>query len=102
MVSDLFQLGNLFTVIGDEGPENIYYKGQYGYNSLEILPEVKGFVPYPSPTGDYWGWAFRNKTGIWITENNSIWLNYQQASAAYRSGTWMGRRSTFLKIIDLF
>jgi hypothetical protein len=63
--------GNLFTVYGDEGLQYIYYKGQYGYNSLEILPEVKGLVPYPSPTGDYWAWASRMNTGLWITENNS-------------------------------
>ena len=63
--------GNLFTVYGDAGLQTIYYKGQYGYNSLEIRPEVKGFVPYPAPNGDYWAWASRNKTGIWITENNS-------------------------------
>lgn len=62
--------GILFTVYGDAGLQNIYYKGQYGYNSLEILPEVKGFVPYPSPTGDYWAWASRNKTGFWVTEDN--------------------------------
>ena len=62
--------GNLFTVYGDEGLQYIYQKNKYGYNSLEILPEVKGFVPYPSPTGDYWAWASRNKTGLWITEDN--------------------------------
>jgi len=63
--------GNLFAIYGDDGLQDIYYKGQYGYNSLEILPEVKGFVPYPSPTGEYWAWASRNKTGLWVTENNS-------------------------------
>ena len=62
---------NLFTVYGDEGLQYIYYKGQYGYNSLEILPEVKGFVSYPSATGDYWIWASRGKTGLWVTEDNS-------------------------------
>lgn len=63
--------GNLFTVYGDEGLQYIYYKGQYGYNSLEILPEVKGLTPYPSPTGEYWAWASRMNTGLWITEKNS-------------------------------
>ncbi|HSM24781.1 MAG TPA: hypothetical protein VK856_07975, partial [Anaerolineaceae bacterium] len=63
--------GNLFTVYGDEGLQYIYYKGQYGHNSLEILPEVKGLEPYPSPTGEYWAWASRMNTGLWITENNS-------------------------------
>ncbi len=63
--------GNLFTVYSDDGLQYIYQKNKYGYNSLEILPEVKGFVPYPSPTGDYWAWASRNKTGLWITEDNS-------------------------------
>jgi len=63
--------GNLFTVYGDEGLQNIYYKGPYGYINLEILPEVKGLVPYPAPTGDYWAWASRTQTGLWITENNS-------------------------------
>ena len=63
--------GNLFTFYGDEGLQYIYYKGAYGYGILEILPEVKGFVPYPSPTGDFWVWASRNKTGLWVTENNS-------------------------------
>ena len=63
--------GNLFTVYGDEGLQYIYYKGQYGYNSLEILPEVKGFMPYPSPTGEYWAWASRGKAGLWVTKNNS-------------------------------
>ena len=63
--------GNLFTFYGDEGLQYIYYKGQYGYNSLEILPEVKGFVPYPSSTGDFWAWASRDKTGLWVTEDNS-------------------------------
>ncbi|MDO9086767.1 MAG: hypothetical protein Q7U53_11220 [Anaerolineaceae bacterium] len=63
--------GNLLTVYGDEGLQYIYYKGQYGHNSLEILPEVKGLVPYPSPNGEYWAWASRMNTGLWITENNS-------------------------------
>jgi hypothetical protein len=63
--------GNLFTVYGDEGLQYIYYKGQYGYNSLEILSEVKGLTPSPSPTGDYWAWASRGQAGLWITENNS-------------------------------
>ncbi len=63
--------GNLFTFYGDEGLQYIYYKDKYGYRSLEILPEVKEFVPLPSPTGDYWAWASRNKTSLWITENNS-------------------------------
>lgn len=64
--------GNLFTVYGDEGLQHIYYKGKYGYNSLSILPEVKGLKPYPAPSGDYWAWAsyFSGKTGLWITENN--------------------------------
>jgi len=63
--------GNLFTFYGDEGLQYIYYKGQYGYNSLEILPEVKDLVPYLSSTGDLWAWASRNQTGLWVTENNS-------------------------------
>ena len=42
-----------------------------GTTVWRFCPEVKGFVPYPSPTGDYWAWASRNKTGIWITENTS-------------------------------
>ena len=42
-----------------------------GTYSLEILPEVKGLMPYPSPTGDYWAWASRGQAGLWITENNS-------------------------------
>jgi hypothetical protein len=32
---------------------------------------VKGFVPSPSPTGEYWAWASRLNAGLWITENNS-------------------------------
>lgn len=63
--------GNIFTFYGDEGLQYIYYKGKYGFMSLEILPEVKGLVPYPSPTGDFWAWASRNKTGLWVTANNS-------------------------------
>jgi hypothetical protein len=63
--------GNLFTLYGDDGLQYIYYEGNYGYISLDILPEVKGFVPYPSPTGDYWAWASRLKPGLWVTENNS-------------------------------
>ena len=64
-------VGNLFTVYGDAGLQTIYYKGQYGYNSLEILSEVKGLTPSPSPTGDYWSWSSRVNPGLWITENNS-------------------------------
>lgn len=61
--------GNLFTIYGDEGLQTIYYdNGKY---NLNILPEVKGLTPYPSPTGDYWAWASRGKAGLWITENNS-------------------------------
>jgi WD40 repeat protein len=64
--------GNLLTFYGDEGLQYIYYKTEHGwYGSLEILPEVKGFVPSPSPTGEYWAWASRNKTGLWVTEDNS-------------------------------
>jgi hypothetical protein len=63
--------GNLFTIYGDGGLQTIYYKGQYGYNSLEILPEVKGLTPSPSPTGDYWSWSSRVNPGLWITENNN-------------------------------
>ncbi len=68
---DFIPQGNLFTVYGDEGLQYIYYNGQYGYISLEIRPEVKGLIPYPSPTGDYWAWASPMNTGLWITENNS-------------------------------
>ena len=60
--------GDLFTVYGDEGLQAIYYDKYY---SLNILPEVKGLTPYPSPTGDHWAWASRTQTGLWITENNS-------------------------------
>jgi hypothetical protein len=63
--------GNLFTVYGDEGLPYIYYNGPYGYINLEILPEVKGLTPYPSPTGEYWAWASSMNTGLWITEKNS-------------------------------
>src|SRR5665648_12366 len=63
--------GNLFTVYGDAGLQTIYYKGQYGYNSLEILPEVKGLTPSPSPTGETWAWSSRVNPGLWVTENNS-------------------------------
>lgn len=63
--------GNLFTMYGDEGLQYIYYKDTYGYISLEILPEVKGLAPYPSPTGEYWTWASHNKTGLWLTKDNS-------------------------------
>ena len=61
--------GNLFTVYGDAGLQTIYYDN--GKHSLNILPEVKGLTPYPSPTGDHWAWASRIQTGLWITENNS-------------------------------
>ncbi len=61
--------GNLFTVYGDEGLQTIYYDN--GHYSLNILPEVKGLTPYPSPTGDHWAWASPTQTGLWITENNS-------------------------------
>ena len=61
--------GNLFTIYGDEGLQTIYYDN--GNYSLNILPEVKGLTPYPSPTGDYWAWASRGQAGLWITENNS-------------------------------
>ncbi|HNT24647.1 MAG TPA: hypothetical protein PKM21_09795 [Anaerolineales bacterium] len=61
--------GNLFTVYGDEGLQTIYYDN--GNFSLNILPDVKGLTPYPSPTGDHWAWASRTQTGLWITENNS-------------------------------
>ncbi|MBW6473450.1 MAG: zinc-ribbon domain-containing protein [Anaerolineaceae bacterium] len=63
--------GNLFTVYGDDGLPYIYYNGPYGYINLEILPEVKGLTPYPSPTGEYWAWASSMNTGLWITEKNS-------------------------------
>lgn len=65
--------GNLLTVYGDEGLQLIYYEGKYGYTSLNILPEVKGLKPYPSPTGNYWAWAsyYSGKLGLWITENNA-------------------------------
>lgn len=64
--------GNIFTLYGDEGLDNIYYEEDYGwYITLDIPPEVKGFVPYPSSTGDYWAWASREKPGLWVTENNS-------------------------------
>ena len=59
--------GHLFTVYGDEGLQTIYYDKGY---TLNILPEVKGLAPYPSPTGDYWAWASRGQAGLWITENN--------------------------------
>ncbi len=61
--------GNLFTVYGEEGLQIIYYDN--GKGRLNILPEVKGLVPYPSPGGDYWAWASRGQAGLWITENNS-------------------------------
>jgi hypothetical protein len=60
--------GNLFTVYADEGLQAIYYDK---FSSLNILPEVKGLAPYPSPTGEHWAWASRIGTGLWITENNS-------------------------------
>jgi hypothetical protein len=60
--------GNLFALYGDEGLQNIYYDNVY---RLNILPEVKGLAPYPSPTGEHWAWASRIGTGLWITENNS-------------------------------
>ena len=63
--------GNLFTLYGEAGLEHIYYKGPFGYITLEILPEVKGLAPHPSPTGEYWAWASRTLTGLWVTENNS-------------------------------
>ncbi len=64
--------GNIYTLYGDDGLDNIYYEGDYGwYIILDILPEVKGFMPYPSSTGDYWAWASRDKPGLWVTENNS-------------------------------
>jgi hypothetical protein len=58
-------------VYGDEGLPYIYYNGPYGYINLEILPEVKGLTPYPSPTGEYWVWSSSLNTGLWITEKNS-------------------------------
>lgn len=60
--------GNLFTLYGDEGLQYIYYDEVY---KLNILPEVKGLSPSPSPTGEYWAWASRTQTGLWVTENNS-------------------------------
>ncbi len=64
--------GNIYTLYGDDGLDNIYYEGDYGwYIILDILPEVKGFMPYPSSQGDYWAWASRDKPGLWVTENNS-------------------------------
>jgi hypothetical protein len=60
--------GNLFTIYGDEGLQNIYYDKTY---SLNILPEVKGLTPSPSPSGEYWVWASRIQPGLWVTENNS-------------------------------
>jgi hypothetical protein len=60
--------GNLFTLYGDEGLQTIYYDEVY---SLDILPEVKGLIPSPSPTGEYWAWASRTQTGLWVTVNNS-------------------------------
>ena len=62
--------GNLFTVYGDAGLQAIYYKGQYGYNSMEIRPEVKGLVPFPAPNGETWAWAARSESGLWVTESN--------------------------------
>ena len=60
--------GNLFTLYGDEGLQYIYYNEVY---RLNILPEVKGLSPSPSPTGEYWAWASRTQAGLWITENNN-------------------------------
>jgi hypothetical protein len=48
--------------------QNIYYDKTY---SLNILPEVKGLTPSPSPSGEYWVWASRIQPGLWVTENNS-------------------------------
>ncbi len=60
--------GNLFTVYGDEGLQSIFSdKGNF---SVDILPEVKGLMPYPSPTGDHWAWASAIQSGLWITTNN--------------------------------
>ena len=60
--------GNLFVLYADEGLQAIYYNK---FSSLNILPEVKGLAPYPSPTGEYWAWASRIGAGLWITEDNS-------------------------------
>jgi hypothetical protein len=60
--------GNLFTLYGDEGLQYIYYDEVYRLNTL---PEVKGLSPSPSPTGEYWAWASRTLTGLWVTVNNS-------------------------------
>lgn len=74
--------GNLFTVYGDEGLQQIYYKGEYGWVSLDSLPEVKGLKPYPGPEGSYWAWAsyYSGKPGLWITQNSS---NPIQLSSLY-------------------
>ncbi len=61
--------GKLFTVYADEGLQAIY--SDNGKYSVDILPEVKGLTPNPSPTGEYWAWASRIGTGLWITEDNS-------------------------------
>ncbi|MAT45310.1 MAG: hypothetical protein CL609_23520 [Anaerolineaceae bacterium] len=65
---DFIPQGNLFTVYGDEGLSQIYYDEGY---RLDILPELKGLTPYPSPVGDYWVWASHFQTGLWVTENNN-------------------------------
>jgi hypothetical protein len=89
--------GNLFTVYGDEGLQTIYYDN--GLHSFDILPEVQGLAPYPSPSGDYWAWASPTRTGLWITENNSARLNCLPCLAAFHYGVRMDKRSTFLNTI---
>ncbi len=68
---DFIPQHNLFRMVGDEGLQTIFAKEQYGYSSLEIPSAVMGFMPYPSPVGDAWGWASRHMSGLWVTENNT-------------------------------
>ena len=94
--------GNLFTMYGDEGLQYIYYKDTYGYVSLEILPEVKGLAPYPSPNGDFWAWASRNKTGIWITEDNSNPVKLSATFSGMPRWSMDGQRLYFYENNKLF
>lgn len=59
--------GNLFLIYGDDGQQFIFNDQ---LSNMEIPAEVSGFSPYASPTGEYWAWASRVQSGLWITERN--------------------------------
>jgi WD40 repeat protein len=87
--------GNFFTIYGEGGLQNIYYDN--GKGRLNILPEVKDLVPYPSPGGDYWAWASSWQAGLWITENNSNPFEISPPFTGRPVWSWDGKTMYFIE-----